>query len=94
MAKAGIGNGGATLDQTSEQDWDETIHIKPLRGMEVDQSRCPAYHLRRQRRIDHPDQFGWAQTQDISNAVLFFACDESCYVTGVTLPVDAGSCLK
>jgi NAD(P)-dependent dehydrogenase (short-subunit alcohol dehydrogenase family) len=31
---------------------------------------------------------------DISNAVLFFAYDESRYVTGVQLPVDAGSLLK
>jgi NAD(P)-dependent dehydrogenase (short-subunit alcohol dehydrogenase family) len=31
---------------------------------------------------------------DISNAVLFFASDESRYVTGVQLPVDAGSLLK
>ncbi len=36
----------------------------------------------------------WVEPQDISNAVLFFASDESRYVTGVTLPVDAGSCLK
>src|SRR6202022_421627 len=33
-------------------------------------------------------------SEDISNAVLFFASDESRYITGVTLPVDAGSCLK
>jgi (+)-trans-carveol dehydrogenase len=26
--------------------------------------------------------------------VLFFASDEARYVTGVTLPVDAGGCLK
>ena len=31
---------------------------------------------------------------DISNAVLFLASDEARYVTGVTLPIDAGSCLK
>jgi (+)-trans-carveol dehydrogenase len=36
----------------------------------------------------------WVEAEDISNAVLFFASDESRYVTGVTLPVDAGSCLK
>ena len=30
----------------------------------------------------------------ISNAVLFFASDGSRYVTGVPLPVDAGSMLK
>jgi (+)-trans-carveol dehydrogenase len=37
---------------------------------------------------------GWVEPEDISNAVLFLASDESRYVTGVTLPVDAGSCLK
>ena len=31
---------------------------------------------------------------DISNAVLWLASDESRYVTGVTLPVDAGCLLK
>ncbi|KQH76421.1 3-ketoacyl-ACP reductase [Mycobacterium gordonae] len=36
----------------------------------------------------------WVEAQDVSNAVLFFASDESRYITGVTLPVDAGSCLK
>jgi (+)-trans-carveol dehydrogenase len=34
------------------------------------------------------------EPEDISNAVLFFASDESRYITGVTLPIDAGSCLK
>ncbi|GAA2556840.1 mycofactocin-coupled SDR family oxidoreductase [Mycolicibacterium diernhoferi] len=36
----------------------------------------------------------WVDPVDISNAVLFLASDEARYVTGVTLPVDAGSCLK
>jgi (+)-trans-carveol dehydrogenase len=36
----------------------------------------------------------WVEAQDVSNAVLFFASDESRYITGVTLPVDAGGCLK
>jgi (+)-trans-carveol dehydrogenase len=36
----------------------------------------------------------WVEPADISNAVLFFASDEARYVTGVTLPIDAGSCLK
>jgi len=36
----------------------------------------------------------WVEPVDISNAVLFFASDESRYVTGVQLPVDAGSLLK
>jgi (+)-trans-carveol dehydrogenase len=32
----------------------------------------------------------WVDPVDISNAVLFLASDEARYVTGVTLPVDAG----
>ncbi|WP_408066244.1 hypothetical protein [[Mycobacterium] nativiensis] len=31
---------------------------------------------------------------DISNTVLFPVSDEARYITGVTLPVDAGSCPK
>ena len=33
----------------------------------------------------------WVEPVDISNAVLFLASDEARYITGVTLPVDAGS---
>jgi (+)-trans-carveol dehydrogenase len=36
----------------------------------------------------------WVEPVDVSNAVLFLASDEARYVTGVTLPVDAGSLLK
>ena len=36
----------------------------------------------------------WVEPRDISNAVLWLASDESRYVTGVTLPVDAGSLVK
>jgi NAD(P)-dependent dehydrogenase (short-subunit alcohol dehydrogenase family) len=36
----------------------------------------------------------WVEPVDISNAVLWLACDESRYVTGVTLPVDAGTVIK
>lgn len=36
----------------------------------------------------------WVECIDISNAVLWLASDESRYVTGVTLPVDAGFCAK
>ena len=28
--------------------------------------------------------------QDVANAALFLACDESAYVTGTLLPVDGG----
>lgn len=33
----------------------------------------------------------WMEPQDISNAMLWLASDEARYVTGATLPVDAGS---
>ncbi|PJJ55180.1 mycofactocin-coupled SDR family oxidoreductase [Compostimonas suwonensis] len=36
----------------------------------------------------------WVEPVDISNAVLWLASDESRYVTGVTLPVDAGVLIK
>jgi SDR family mycofactocin-dependent oxidoreductase len=36
----------------------------------------------------------WVEPADISNAVLWLASDESRYVTGITLPVDAGSLVK
>ncbi len=36
----------------------------------------------------------WVEAVDISNGVLFFASDESRYVTGVPLPVDAGALIK
>ena len=36
----------------------------------------------------------WMEPVDISNAVLFLASDEARYITGVTLPVDAGVLVK
>lgn len=36
----------------------------------------------------------WLEPRDISNAVLFFASDESRYITGVNLRIDAGSLVK
>jgi len=36
----------------------------------------------------------WVEPIDISNAVVYLASDESRYVTGVPLPIDAGSMLK
>ncbi|OBB59434.1 3-ketoacyl-ACP reductase [Mycobacterium sp. 852013-51886_SCH5428379] len=37
---------------------------------------------------------GWVEPVDVSNAVLFLASDESRYVTGLPVTVDAGSMLK
>jgi (+)-trans-carveol dehydrogenase len=36
----------------------------------------------------------WVESVDISNAVLFLASEEARYITGVTLPVDAGASVK
>ncbi|MDI2027761.1 mycofactocin-coupled SDR family oxidoreductase [Saccharopolyspora sp. TS4A08] len=36
----------------------------------------------------------WVEPEDISNAVLYLASDEARYVTGATLPVDAGAYVK
>lgn len=36
----------------------------------------------------------WLEVDDISNAVLFLASDDARYITGVTLPVDAGYLVK
>ena len=36
----------------------------------------------------------WVEAEDITNAVMFFASDDSRFVTGVAMPIDLGSCLK
>jgi (+)-trans-carveol dehydrogenase len=36
----------------------------------------------------------WVEPVDISNAVVFLASDEARYITGVALPVDAGTLIK
>jgi (+)-trans-carveol dehydrogenase len=36
----------------------------------------------------------WVEPADISNAVLFLVSDEARYITGVTLPIDAGALVK
>jgi (+)-trans-carveol dehydrogenase/(-)-trans-carveol dehydrogenase len=33
----------------------------------------------------------WVEPIDIANAVVFLASDEARYITGVALPVDAGT---
>jgi (+)-trans-carveol dehydrogenase len=36
----------------------------------------------------------WIESGDVSNAVLFLASDEARYITGISLPVDAGAVAK
>ncbi|MHA7651862.1 mycofactocin-coupled SDR family oxidoreductase [Mycobacterium sp. ML4] len=178
VANAGIGNGGDTLDKTSEYDWQEMIdvnlssvwktvkagvpHIRAggkggsiiltssvgglkayphcgsyvaakhgvvgiMRSFAVELGQhmirvnsvhpthvaTPMLHNEGTFKMFRPDlenpgpddmapicqmfhtlPIPWVEAQDVSNAVLFFASDESRYITGVTLPVDAGACLK
>jgi (+)-trans-carveol dehydrogenase len=42
----------------------------------------------------HTLPVGWVEPLDVSNAILFLASDEARFVTGVSLPVDAGALLK
>ncbi|WP_024440562.1 MULTISPECIES: mycofactocin-coupled SDR family oxidoreductase [unclassified Mycobacterium] len=178
VANAGIGNGGETLDKTSESDWDDMIGVnlsgvwktvkaavphliaggnggsiimtssvgglKPypntghyiaakhgviglMRTFAVELGQhfirvnavCPTnvntpmFMNEGTMKLFRPDlenpgpddlavaaQFmhtlpiGWVEPVDISNAVLFLASDESRYITGLPVTVDAGSMLK
>jgi (+)-trans-carveol dehydrogenase len=42
----------------------------------------------------HVLPIGWVEPVDISNAIVFLVSDEARYITGVTLPIDAGALLK
>lgn len=178
VANAGIGNGGQTLDKTSEEDWDDMIgvnlsgvwktvkaavphvisggrggsiiltssvgglkayphtghyiaakhgvvglmrtfaielgqHFIRVNSVHPTNVNTPMFMNRGTMKLFRPDlsdpgpedlkvaaQFmhvlpiGWVEPEDISNAVLFLASDESRYVTGLPLTVDAGSMLK
>ncbi|HEY9314760.1 mycofactocin-coupled SDR family oxidoreductase [Williamsia sp.] len=178
VANAGIGNGGDTLDETSERDWDEMIainlsgvwksvkagvpHLKAggnggsiiltssvgglkaypntghyiaakhgvvglMRSFAVELGEhsirvntvhptnvnTPMFMNEGTMKLFRPDlenpgpddmalvakfmhvlPIGWVEPEDISNAVLFLASDEARYITGLTMTVDAGSCLK
>jgi (+)-trans-carveol dehydrogenase len=37
---------------------------------------------------------GWVEPEDVSNAIAFLVSDDARYITGVTLPVDAGALIK
>ncbi|MQY18913.1 mycofactocin-coupled SDR family oxidoreductase [Nocardia macrotermitis] len=178
VANAGIGNGGETLDKTSEQDWDTMIGINLsgvwktakagiphilsggqggsivltssvgglkaypntghyiaakhgvvglMRAFAVELGQhsirvnsvhptnvnTPMFMNDATMKLFRPDlenptkedfapvaQFmhvlpvGWVEPVDISNAVLFLASDESRFITGLPMTVDAGSTLK
>jgi (+)-trans-carveol dehydrogenase len=45
-------------------------------------------------KLMHEIPIGWIEPEDVSYAVLYLAADESRFVTGIALPVDAGALLK
>ncbi len=178
VANAGIGNGGQTLDKTSEQDWNDMIavnlsgvwktvkaavphliaggsggsiiltssvgglkayphtghyiaakhgvvglmrtfavelghHFIRVNSVHPTNVNTPMFMNDGTMKLFRPDlenpgpddlavaaQFmhvlpiGWVEPVDISNAVLFLASDESRYITGLPVTVDAGSMLK
>lgn len=178
VANAGIGNGGETLDQTSEEDWDDMIgtnltgvwktvkagvphmiaggdggsiiltssvgglkayphtghyvaakhgvvglmrafavelgqHMIRVNSVHPTHVSTQMLHNEGTFKMFRPDlenpgvddmapicqmfhtlPIPWVDPIDVSNAVLFFSSDEGRYLTGVTLPIDAGSCLK
>jgi (+)-trans-carveol dehydrogenase len=178
VANAGIGNGGATLDKTSERDWTDMIdvnlagvwktvkagvphilkggrggsiiltssvgglkayphtghyvaakhgvvglmrtfavelgqHMIRVNSVHPTNVNTPLFMNEPTMKLFRPDldnpgpddlkvvaqmmhtlPIGWVEPEDISNAVLFLASDESRYITGITLPIDAGQMLK
>jgi (+)-trans-carveol dehydrogenase len=82
------------------------IRVNSIHPMQVDTPMIhnPATYQRYRQDLDEPtrDDFAaasstvnllgipWVESSDITNALLFLASDQARYVTGVTLPVDAG----
>ena len=58
VANAGIGNGGQTLDKTSEEDWQDMIDVNLSGVWKTVKAGVPHLISRRQGRLDHLDQFG------------------------------------
>ena len=44
-------------------------------------------------RASHALPTPWVEPEDVSNAVLLLASDDARFITGVSLPVDAGHLL-
>ena len=58
VANAGIGNGGATLDKTSERDWTDMIDVNLGGVWKTVKAGVPHILTGGTRRVDHPDQLG------------------------------------
>lgn len=71
------------------------IHNDDLYALFAPEVENPTRELVAERaKLMHPIPVPWVEPEDISNAVLFLASDEARYITGVTLPVDAGAAAK
>jgi (+)-trans-carveol dehydrogenase len=71
------------------------IQNNALRRLFVPETDEPSREQFREASVSmNPMPISWVEMDDVSNAVLFLASDESRYVTGVALPVDAGYCIK
>jgi len=70
------------------------MHEKTMKMFRPDLENPGPEDLKAAAQLMHVLPIGWVEPEDISNAVLFLASDESRYVTGLPLTVDAGSMLK
>lgn len=69
---------------------DNTVHFKLYFGEDTQPTReeavAPGSPLHAVNALPIP----WMHVDDITNAVLFLASDEGRYITGITMPIDAG----
>jgi (+)-trans-carveol dehydrogenase len=63
-------------------------------GPDMDQEQRTAENLMDRFATINALPIPWVEPEDISNALAFLASDDARYITGVALPVDAGSTLK
>jgi hypothetical protein len=68
--------------------YDAVVNADPYPTFARLREEAPLYQMM------HTLPVPWVDPIDISNTVLFLAPDESRYIAGVSLPVDAGSLLK
>ena len=94
-AKAGVNQ----LTKTAALDYsDKAIRINAIAPGTMWTGLVEASKTHAKPPADHPILAGipmgrWGLAQDIANAALFLASDESAYITGVILPVDGGYCI-
>ncbi len=94
-AKAGVNQ----LTKTAALDYsDKNIRINAIAPGTMWTGLVGASQTHAEPPADFPKLAGipmgrWGLARDIANAALYFASDESAYVTGTILPVDGGYCI-